>query len=217
MKAWMKVMLWLGLGGGIGFFAGWQARDRMGERQEARTNTDKAEEEEEGWEEYEVAIHKYRADTGDISDDGEDHGIPETVEIPQMHPTHIAPVQITEEEFNYNEDGYDIHHLIWYVGDEVLYDETDEKVIPEIENEVGYGMIDALYGDPTRENGPVYAKNDTFGRIYRIDKSPEAFCEAVDGTAPGPREYDDDEDAEMPDMDELGIDDEEEDSEGDLD
>lgn len=224
MKTWMKVLMWFGLGAGIGFFAGWQ----VGERQNAR----KAEEADEDayaavtssiesaqaafdqLAESSDAFHKKVNDMlgtyrGDIDGD-------ETPSIVQLHPTYIRPVQITEDEFNYNENGYDLHDMVWYEGDEVLYDETKQEIIPEPESEIGLGMLDAFGGDPRRAVNVIYVKNETFGKLYRVVKSPEAFNEEVDGTAPGPSEYDDDEDAEMPDMDELGID-EEEVSEDDLD
>lgn len=221
MKTWMKVLMWVGLGGGFGFFAGWQMCDRanrrMRERQEAEDACAVDEEAEKAYlrRDYDNALNVYRAETGDIAEWTEDElGI----HIPQLHPTHVAPYQITEEEANWNEPGYDLHTLTWYEGDEVLYDETSEEVIAEPENAIGFGMIDALYGDPTeRKREPIYIRADTFGRIYKLVKSPEAFFEAVDGTAPGPKEYDDDEDAEMPGEEDLRIDDEEEDSEEDLD
>lgn len=212
MKAWMKVLMWFGLGAGIGFFAGWQ----VGERQNARMEEEEAEqpaEDEPAEETYQVTVDDvldtYR---GDIDGDEVDEEPP----IVQLHPTYIRPVQITEEEFNYNENGYDLHDMVWYEGDEVLYDETKQEIVPEPESEIGLGMLDAFGGDPRRAVDVIYVKNDTFGKLYRIARSPEAFNEEVDGTAPGPSEYDDDEDAEMPDMDELGID-EEEASEEDLD
>lgn len=212
MKAWMKVLMWFGLGAGIGFFAGWQ----VGERQNTRMEEEEAEQpakDEPEEEAYQVTVDDmlgtYR---GDINGDEVDEAPP----IVQLHPTYISPVQIMEEEFNYNENGYDLHDMVWYEGDEVLYDETKQEIVPEPESEIGLGMLDAFGGDPRRAVDVIYVKNDTFGKLYRIVKSPEAFNEEVDGTAPGPSEYDDDEDAEMPDMDELGID-EEEDSEEDLD
>ena len=85
MKAWMKVLVWLGLGGGIGFFAGYQIGLERGNRRvdEIQMNEWAAYEggynqalrdngvikTSETWEDARTALEKYRGETGSPPDE----------------------------------------------------------------------------------------------------------------------------------------------------
>ena len=55
-------------------------------------------------------------------------------EIPQLHPEHLIPEIIGEEEYNLNIWHYDLENLIFYEMDEVLYNETTQSIIENPED-----------------------------------------------------------------------------------
>lgn len=157
MKPWMKILMWAGLGGGIGFFAGYQ----VGSRGRGRMITTAYEEgKTDGYfectlqrDEYESVMNTYRGDDfeEDLDEDGmpnvspsedddeeeeEDAEMPEEIpvideldEIPQMHPQYLVPQQISEEEYYQNANNDYQERLYFYELDEVLYNpETKEAI-----------------------------------------------------------------------------------------
>lgn len=212
LKPWMKVLIWAGLGGGIGFFAGMQvgAAQEQRRQSEAIDICEKSEYKKVGKVACEVAtaMKDYfgnagaglRVDTdGDVDGDefnidgdfdGDEPEMPTEndilidPEIPQLHPQHLIPEIIGEEEFNINIWHYEIENLIFYSMDEVLYNEDTQSIIENPEDVVGHGTLMEFNADPRHPVYTIFVKNDTFGTLFRIDYVDAAFCDAVDGTCP---------------------------------
>ena len=203
MKEWMKVLMWLGLGTAFGYFIGDQVGYRRGTKEAVP-----AEKEEETVQECQEELTRvvdeelgtYRG-TPDIQEEDADDEAVKTPErelaidedIPQLHPTHIAPEIIGEEEYNLNIWHYDLENLIFYEMDEVLYNETTQAIIENPDDVIGIGTLFEFGGDPNNPTEVIYVKNETYGVLFRIDKVDAAFCDAVDGSC-GPEEDDDEED-----------------------
>ena len=209
MKPWMKVLMWLGLGGGIGFFAGY----RVGAGKSYNNGYDEGyvaakEEQVNGEAEPESALHIYRADEDDepempmdppvIGDEEElgttSHEQQAGEDIPQLHPTQMLPQILTEEEFYENQWEYEKERLIFYAGDEVLYNPRDKVVEDVPENLIGIGTLLSFGPDEDAK----FVKNDTFGTLYRIDRVEDAFYDSVEGEFSSP-EDDDEEDEDNED------------------
>lgn len=217
MKPWMKVLMWFGLGAGIGFFAGMQYGQNKQEREMPEEEPERVPEA------YTEAIRDYGGDTdGDscwINIDcnnndtfttldeilrkpatDEEPEMPKVEElaidqddVPQLHPQHEVPEIIGEEEFNRNIWHYDIENLLFYEMDEVLYNETTQSIVEYPDAVIGHGTLFEFGGDPNNPVYTIYVKNDTYGTIFRIESIDAAFCDSVDGTC-GPSEDDDDDD-----------------------
>lgn len=198
MKPWMKIIMWLGLGFGIGFFAG----EQVGEH---RAEKEKPEQPEVSAELYvgpaRDAMEEYRGGdtdgdevlTGYVpgfepADDDPDMPTEEDIqidpEIPQLHPQHLVPEIIGEEEYNANIWNYDLENLLFYEMDEVLYNETTQTIIENPEDVIGHGTLFEFGGDPNNPVDTIFVKNDTYGVLFRIDRIDAAFCDAVDGSFP---------------------------------
>lgn len=230
MKAWMKVLMWLGLGAGVGFFAGMQVGQRQERKAEAaRLNADiyrkrsnmaaeavknVSEACQAGQDAVDAcadALTAYRG--GDITtaegvnqilektatdeDDippmptEEDIRIPD---IPVLHPTQLVPVIISESEYEANEWEYDKEKLVYYAGDDVLYNSATQSIIENPNDVLGIGTLIAGFGgDPKNPVDVIYVKNETYGTLFRVEQVDDAFCDAVDGTA-GPEDDDPEED-----------------------
>lgn len=217
MKPWMKILIWLGLGGGIGFFAGYQVGTRSREPEMAQEPVD-GPVVERVRDEAEEALKAYRGADEDSDrwvddcleiDDLGTAPVVETVtanggvkvvpvDIPQLHPQDMVPVPITEEEFNLNEKELDILCLDYYERDEVLYDPEHEEVITVPEQLLGYGWNYRFGGDPNNPVDVIYIQNETMGAIYRVELVDAAFYqedpEVAADMAPDDDEEDDEED-----------------------
>lgn len=222
MKAWMKVLMWLGLGAGVGFFAGIQVGQRQERKAEAaklnadilRKRSEMAAEAvknvAEACQDAADALTAYRGDisaaegtnrilgkTATDEDDippmptEEDIQIPD---IPVLHPTQLVPVMISESEYEANEWEYDKEKLVYYAGDDVLYNSATQSIIENPNDVLGIGTLIAGFGgDPKHPIDVIYVKNETYGTLFRVEQVDDAFCDAVDGTA-GPEDDDPEED-----------------------
>lgn len=221
MKTWAKILMWFGLGCGVGFFAG----ERIGAVHE-RKCLDKERYEREPVEranyqqveEYRKAISEYKGETFD--DDipqmptYEEIEIPNVLEgdqyvedhadaiatvpadVPPIHPQVFVPQIVTEEEFYRNEWDYEECHMTFYEIDEVLYDDQTQSIVENPDDVIGVGTLFGFGGDPNNPVESLFVINETFGTRYRIDRLDEAFCDAVDGSCAPDEDDDDDEDVD---------------------
>lgn len=199
MKAWMKALMWLGMGFGFGYFIG----DRVGfnrgkkedELEESEAYEEVNKEPVEALKEYEG--NDYDGDQSWTTDDDPEMPTEADIaidpDIPQLHPQHLIPEIIGEEEFNINIWQYDLENLLFYEIDEVLYNETTQSIIENPDDVVGVGTLFEFNANPLNQVDTIYVKNDTFGTLFRIDKLDAAFCDAVDGTC-GPEDDDPEDD-----------------------
>ena len=203
MKTWMKVLMWLGLGGGIGFFAGYQ----MGARKAGEAYNDgysagvEDREKTAEWDREEAAnaMSNYRGD-GDFDGDSvqgapvEDAEMPEEApvigdekdieEIPYPHPQYFVPEQISEDEYYTNPWGYDQEQLYFYELDEVLYNKETRKAIKDkdtMDQVIGIGMTFNFYKSDGEVLDAIFVRNDTTGVVYRIDRIDAAYTDEIDG------------------------------------
>lgn len=207
MKFWAKALIWFGLGGGIGFFAGYG----LGTRSKARRSLSEAEDEEEYVEEpegpseaVERAFTTYRGDEDgdkDLPDGWENDPLTldevdevgtVPADIPQLHPQDMEPRPISKEEFN-DEFGYEPDYerklLSYYEGDEVLYDEERAEIIEVPDEVLGIGALLGFGGDPNNPAESIYIQNDTMGTLYEVDLVHGAFYGEVE-TPESPDEVD---------------------------
>lgn len=191
MKPWMKILMWFGLGAGIGFFAGQQVGRNQAEKEEFQ------DEQQATYEQTEISdiIDEYLGAQDKEIEEEPEMPTPEEItidaDIPQLHPEHLVPEIIGEEEYNANIWQYDLENLIFYEMDEVLYDETTQSIIESPDHVIGIGTLFEFGGDPNNPVDTIYVKNDTYGTLFRIDRVDAAFCDAVDGTC-GPEDDDED-------------------------
>lgn len=210
MKTWIKILMWVGLGGGIGFFAGLQVGSKRSavmetEHWEAAYNNGRADgyakavednKNKNAWEEVtpqivKSSIKEYRGDfDGDritvipeedppMVEEPPVIGDEEDIEdVPQLHPQHMIPVQITEDEYYANPWGYDQESLIFYEMDEVLFNKDTLKAMTtkdEIDQVIGLGMTFNFYLKDGETLDVIFVKNDTMGVIFRIDRIDAAY------------------------------------------
>ena len=209
MKPWMKVLMWLGLGGGIGFFAGYHLGRERGDRQIAEIQMNEWASYEGGynqalrdngivkttetWEDAKIALEKYR---GEQSEEPEEDEIPEELvppvigdekdieEIPYPHPQYFVPEQISEDEYYANPWGYDQEQLYFYELDEVLYNKETRKAIKDkdtMDQVIGIGMTFNFYKSDGEVLDAIFVRNDTTGTIFRIDRLEAAYTDEIDG------------------------------------
>jgi hypothetical protein len=197
MKNWMKILMWAGLSGGIGFFAGYQ----IGAREKGKAERAAYEEgKSDGFYdcavnsgEYLDAFENVRKEyEGTTQDEPEDEEPPmpeepptigdeaEIEEIPQLHPQHLVPVQITEEEYYENPWHYDQESLIFYEMDEVLFNKDTREAMTTKDDQdqvVGIGMLFNFYLKDGESLDTIFVKNDTMGTIFRIDRMDAAYMD----------------------------------------
>lgn len=183
LKPWMKVLCWLGLGLGTGFFAGYQVGCRMerkgfeqnvGDSSE-RTLPDDYYNDREAERQAKEALREYVGDT-----DGDEQDIPVEVDLgdPNLgrkltideENASGLPYPITEEEFNRNEYGYEIKTLDYYEGDEVLHDPEHDIVLTDQErdNMLGANALNGFGGDPNNPTEVLYICNEMNGTLYYV-------------------------------------------------
>lgn len=224
MKPWMKILMWFGLGAGIGFFAGEQVGEGIAKKR-LKSTTEKISNEldnmnsaiqnaTDALKNYHETIGYYR--TGHVSDeeaaeveedpespdvDQNDDWVNDTLEIdgeeqPEviipLHPSHVIPRIVTEEEYDRNEWGYEEERLIFYEGDEVLYNTATQKIIENPDNTVGIGTIPfAFRNGPDEVLDVVYVVNQLYGARFRIERVEGCYDDYLDGQAQDEVEEDD--------------------------
>ena len=218
MKTWMKILMWLGLGGGIGFFAGYKAGSaEKGKAERAAYEMGRSD----GFydcatggdvrDEVEQALKEYSGIDGDTDGDHvtglvddyvaavgaaqrlEDDA--ETEDIPELHQQHLIPEQISEEEYYENKWGYDQEELVYYEDDKVLYDTATRKALKtqdDIDQVIGIGMLYCFRLKDGEELDAIFVRNDTMGVIFRIDRVEASYEDEISG-ADAP-DYEEDED-----------------------
>ena len=210
MKAWMKILMWVGLGGGIGFFAGLQVGQRS-ERKLAETEPEQDESEEQAEEVYNTAMDEYIGDKDNDNvstimqiQEEEDAEMPEEVpvigdedtleEIRELHPQDMAPVLITESEWIENPWNYDKETMGYYSLDDKLYNFATRSVIKDNDEVVGIGNLYGFYGTQENPAGKdiIYVRNDCLGTLFKIGFFDAALHD-ITGGADSP-EYEEEED-----------------------
>lgn len=222
MKPWMKILMWFGLGAGIGFFAGEQIGEHNAKKQQQIvpvTVKEAAESATDAVKNFQEAIGYYR--TGHVTDeemaeimeiedpeapdiDPNDEWVDAQLKIDEdceeqpevvipLHPSHIIPVIVTEEEFERNEWGFEEEKLVFYEGDETLFNTETERVIGDPDSIVGIGTIPFAF-----RNGPndildtVFVVNKLAATRFRIERVDANYNDPVSGADQD--EYDEDED-----------------------
>lgn len=202
MKTWMKILFWGGLGTAFGFFIGYNVGQRQKPDEDALDEAWY-----QGWEaayyegeKADKALEEYSGETpaeneeedvempGELPPiDEEDGDIPVTPKIRQLHPQDMTPEIITEQEVDKllrdPENTYDQINLLYYQGDDVLYNATESNIETDPDGLVGPGTVMAFGGDPNNPVETLWVKSPTWGKIFRIDAVDDCFGEAVDGTA----------------------------------
>lgn len=109
----------------------------------------------------------------------------EIEDIPQLHPEHLKPELISEEQYYDNPWQYDLERMIYYEPDNVLVNQgTPTKPITtksEMDEVIGVGNIFAFHGDPLHQVDcdSIFVKNDTLGVLFRIDRVDENYGSPV--------------------------------------
>ncbi|MBP5462434.1 MAG: hypothetical protein J6Y20_09940 [Lachnospiraceae bacterium] len=188
MKTWMKVLMWFGLGGGIGFFAGYQVGAKVQKKEDEADIPQESEPEK-----VVEAIHTYLGrEDGDVDGDhflvnpfrtatDEDDEMPEEEprigdeeeieDIPQLHPQDLVPNIISEEAYYQNEWDFEQNSLVYYAGDNVLFNVDTQSVVNHPNEVIGLGMLMGLDAD----HETLFIKNDTISVLFRIDWSDGSY------------------------------------------
>lgn len=217
MKAWMKALMWFGLGGGIGFFAGFQIGNKGRMQGKFSEYEESPVYENEFKAEAEDAFGIYRGDTSeeDLDEDGypnespseddedEDddsalHEPPPPIddldEIPQLHPQDLTPEPIDEYNYYTNPWGFYKEQLYYYEVDKVLYNQDTHEAIQnpnKIDQLLGVGMLFNFYKSDGEVLDAIFVKNDTLGMIFRIDRIDASYADEIVGAdAPDYQEED---------------------------
>ena len=190
MKTWMKILMWFGLGGGIGFFAGYQVGARV-----QKTEDEESQESDMNITAFKPvaqdALEVYRG--GDTDGDkflinpwigtatDEDDEMPEEEprigdeedieDIPQLHPQDLVPSIITEQEYYQNEWNYDQESLVYYGRDNVLFDIDTQSVISDPTQVIGLATLMGL----NAVHETLFVRNETTSTLFRIDWTEDAF------------------------------------------
>lgn len=78
-------------------------------------------------------------------------------------------------------DGYDIHTLTYYEGDDVMCNERDEIIDPDDRNAlVGEKNLER-FGHGSNDPSVVYVRNDKLELVYEVVRSPNSYSEEVHG------------------------------------
>lgn len=257
MKPWMKFLMWFGLGGFVGFFAGQQVGYKKGNADAcASFNVEpatiyKVEEigqgepvdiqsveeyqksmrEKYGWPDPEwqvvgqpgtdedaempmdepIVPEPENEGTGDIIHGRKMSDIesasalfddPPTIpvnDIPQFHPTFLDIRVVDKSEYD-NRGDLDEENLIFYEGDEVLYNCRTQQIIPDDEYNatIGVGTLEAFRVGPGPAKDEIYVINENNCR-YTIQRMDDAFTDAVDGNCAPTDDDNDNDDADEED------------------
>ena len=210
VKPWVKAAGWLILGGGVGFFAGYQVGAWASSK--GPKNANKGHSYVDGTAEQDNAAQEIMSEysgwepVGDNAIDGEellaDPNLAEKLaitdtdvetvpdDIPQLHPQHMVPVPISEEEWNENRDDLDKVDLIFYEYDEVLYCPDTQDIIVDADALLGFGATFRFYGDPNNPTDVIYIQNETMGAMYRIRLEHAAYSDEPPAEEDGEEKYD---------------------------
>ena len=225
LKTWMKILMWSGLSGGIGFFAGYHI-GAISKKPE-KTYDD-------GWndgytqrvsENYETYIDRLRKEYGGdfdgdhtdllrpVTDEEDDAEMPEEEpvipepfeeEIPQDHPQYYIPERITEEDYYENKWGYEQDEMLYYEVDQVLVSKNTPtkpiKTKTEMDEVLGLAMIQNFYKADGEVLDAIFVKNDTMGVLFRVDRMDTAYDDPIDGDISP--DYEEEEDFTKEDLDE---------------
>ena len=216
MKQWLKILMWCGLSGGIGLFAGIQIgtaqeRKRIDDLQinewsayeggynQALRDKEKEEEANDSLDLYAGGTYigtEPEEEDGEMPEDPPVIGDEKDIEeIPELHPQHMIQELITEEEYYANPWGYLQESLTWFTEDNVLYNNDTRasmRTQDEIDQVVGIGMKYAFYYKNGEVLDAIFVKNNTAGTLYRIDRVEDSSGSPTSGVdAP---EYEEDED-----------------------
>lgn len=194
LKPWMKVLCWLGLGLGTGFFAGYQIGCRMERRGlNLETGDTSAPETQEDYcedsQQAEEALKSYRAeDAGDIQIelDLSDPNLRQQLTIDPENLVHL-PYPITEDEFNRNPWQFETKTLDYYEGDEVLHDPEYDIVMTSEEADalLGPNALIGFGGDPNNPTEILYICNEINGTLYYVELIHGNFNDTTEyATAP---------------------------------
>lgn len=206
LKPWMKALMWFGLGGGIGFFAGYGVGMRTGNSTAAKMMNDADEDVYEArrkLQETKDALDLYSGgkhvedpeEEAEMPEDPPEIGDEEEIEgrtIPELHPQHLIPERITEEEYYENPWGDDQEQLLYYEGDRVLFNKNTRKALktPDaIDQAIGLAMILSFYRKDGEVLDAIFVRNPTMGVIFRIDRLEASYEEEG-----GDPEYEEDDD-----------------------
>lgn len=107
--------------------------------------------------------------------------------VPQLHPTQILPEIVTEEEYYRNEWEFEEERLVYYEGDEVLFNTATQTTIDYPENVLGVGTLSEFRAGPGEPKETIFVVNEIFGTRFRVDRVTEAFCDEV-GETTGPED-----------------------------
>lgn len=205
LKPWMKVLCWLGLGLGTGFFAGYQVGCRMerrglnletGDTSATETREDFCED----GRQAEEALKSYRVeDTGDIQIelDLSDPNLRQQLTIDPENLVHL-PYPITEDEFNRNPWQFETKTLDYYEGDEVLHDPEYDIVMTSEEADalLGPNALIGFGGDPNNPTEILYICNEINGTLYYVELIHGNFNDTTE-YATAPQEEPNEEDQEV--------------------
>lgn len=203
MKPWMRALVWLGLGGGIGFFAGFRFgykkdrdeifesaanvinendeiwKQRMNEALEAQkeylgARDDKVVDEDPEMPEVpEMPDDLEDEDDTDVQNDGDTDG---DEEIQPFHPEDLRPFGISSSEYIRNEQGYDKIQLDFYTEDGVIFDPEREERWTHPEQLLGLGWRARFISNDDRVSiREAYIQNDTMGTLYKITRIDDSF------------------------------------------
>lgn len=222
LKPWMKILLWFGMGSGIGFFAGYQVgyTARKKSEEPAHQGWEDILPDEDGKEEAAEALNEYTGYDGDTDSDvtvdidlSDAEALHKQLDVNIVDPVPLVshePYPITEDEFNYNENGYEIKCLDYYEGDEVLYNPEDDDIVLDVDRILGENALLGFGGDPNNPVEVLYIQNDDRGAIYRVELVHESFNDTTEyATAPQEDPGDELEDHDEQDDDNEDDDDEE--------
>lgn len=213
MKPWMKILMWFGLGGAVGFFAGQQIGYNKAKKEDEEIVNDAYDRGKNDGAYDMIDSLKYGVkenvarEFGYIPPEEEDAEMPmDPPEMPDedepaepfstdpmpFHPTMLVPEIVTEEQFCDRLD-LDEELILWYELDDVLYDVKDQKPLgPEDQaNSIGLGAVHEFYSTVGGIKDEVFVINEALGTRYRIQRIEDAFIDAVDGGAGPEEDYED--------------------------
>ena len=202
MKTWMKILFWLGVGGGLGYFTGCTVTNNKRDKiQNEACNSCQQEcgncelmqmwkeiDEEKKKEKAAEYVRKQYAGENAIdysknpegaATDEEPEMIEETPVIGDEDTIESASriFYISEEEYYTNSSGVAQEELIFYRNDEVLWNKDTQSTMSEdeIARSIGKETIEMLKTN-TYETG-LFVKNDLIPALFRIDVYDAAYTD----------------------------------------
>ena len=205
MKKWMGMLLFTGIGVGLGFFAG----ERLGERKkkkEIETNVERNAEEqlkavvddyisaianriavENGYEDDDQdvqATEEYLAQFEHPEEEKDDEDIYEDEKHVDDTAVQRTPdesyISLCDEEDWDNEYDFEKIELFYYEEDEIVCDE-DEKRIDDPEDMIGHETLNTFGSIPTNPYDVIYVRNTFTETMYQITRIHNAYGRVVLG------------------------------------